>query len=69
MIPHYDFWPEAFSAAIVLQSPRGLATLGIDEDTAAVGMDGAWQVRGAGRVTLWRGRHRERFRRDEVFRI
>ena len=70
VIPHYDAWPEAaVGAAFVLQSPRDLVTLGIDEDTAAVGRDGSWQVQGAGRVTVWRGRHRERFRRGDVFRI
>ena len=67
--PHYDAWPEPFSALIALQAPRGAIVLGIDEDTAAVGRDGAWQVHGAGRVTVWRGRHRERFRRGEVFRL
>jgi cyanophycinase len=69
VIPHYDFWPEAFSATIVLQAPRGMTTLGVDEETAAVGRDGSWQVQGAGRVTVWRGRHRERFRCGEVFRL
>ena len=69
VIPHYDFFPEAVAALIVLQAPRGLVTLGIDEETALVGRDGAWQVQGAGRVTIWRGRHRTRFRHGEVFRI
>jgi cyanophycinase len=69
VLPHYDAWPEPFSALIALQAPRGATVLGIDEDTAAVGRDGAWQVHGAGRVTVWRGRHRERFRRGEVFRL
>ena len=46
----------------------GLVVLGIDEDTAVVGRNGAWQVHGAGRVTVWRGRRRERFRRGEAFR-
>jgi cyanophycinase-like exopeptidase len=69
VIPHYDFWPEAFSAAIVLQAPRGVTTLGVDEETAAVGRDGSWQVQGNGRVTVWRGRHRERFRSGDAFRI
>jgi cyanophycinase len=69
VIPHYDFWPEAFSAAIVLQSPRGVVTLGIDEETAAIGRDGSWQVQGAGRVTVWRGRHRERYHCGDVFRL
>ena len=69
MLPHYDAWPEPFSALIALQAPRGVVVLGIDEDTAVVGRDGAWQVHGAGRVTVWRGRRRERFRRGEAFRI
>jgi cyanophycinase len=69
VIPHYDAFPEAFAALIVLQSPRGLATVGIDEETAAIGRDGAWQVHGRGRVTVWRGRRRQRFRSGDVFRI
>jgi hypothetical protein len=43
--------------------------MGIDEETAAVGRDGAWQVHGRARVTVWRGRRRERFRAGEVFRL
>jgi cyanophycinase-like exopeptidase len=69
VMPHYDAWPEPMSALVVLQSPRGVAVLGIDEETAAVGRDGSWQVRGASRVTVWRGRHRERFRDGDVFRL
>lgn len=69
VIPHYDAFPEPVSAMLVLQAPRGVTTLGIDEDTALVGRDGSWQVQGRGRVTVWRGRHRERFRAGDVFRI
>jgi cyanophycinase len=69
VIPHYDAFPEPMAAMVVLQAPRGMATLGIDEDTAAVGRDGSWQVQGPGRVTVWRGRSRERFRRGDVFRL
>jgi cyanophycinase-like exopeptidase len=69
IIPHYDAFPEPVSAMLVLQAPRGLATLGIDEDTALVGRDGSWQVEGRGRVTVWRGRRRQRYRRGDVFRI
>ncbi len=69
VIPHYDFFPEAVSAMFVLQAPRGIVALGIDEETALVGKDGAWQVHGAGRVTVWRGRRRYRYRRGDVFRI
>ena len=69
IIPHYDAFPEAMSALLVFQAPRGLPVIGIDEETAAVGRDGAWQVQGRGRVTVWHGRSRERFRRGEVFRL
>jgi len=69
VIPHYDAFPEPMSAMLVLQAPRGLATLGIDEETALVGRDGSWQVEGPGRVTVWRGRSRQRYRRGDVIRL
>ena len=55
VLPHYDAWPEPLSALIALQSPRDSVVLGIDEETAAVGRDGSWQVHGRSRVTVWRG--------------
>lgn len=69
VLPHYDAWPEPVVAVMALQAPSDVAVLGIDEDTAIVGRDGAWQVHGRGRVTVWRGRHRERFRSGEAFRL
>lgn len=69
VVPHYDAWPEPISALIVVQAPRGTTVLGIDEETALVGRDGAWQVHGRSRVTVWRGRRRERFRAGDVFRL
>lgn len=69
VLPHYDAWPESLAAFIVLQAPRHGALLGIDEDTATVGRNGAWQVYGRGRVTVWHGRHRERFRKGDAFRL
>jgi cyanophycinase-like exopeptidase len=69
VLPHYDAWPEPLSALVALQAPRGGVMLGIDEDTAAVGRNGTWQVHGRGRVTVWRGRHRERFRKGDAFRL
>ena len=69
VVPHYDAWPEPVSALIALQAPRGAIVLGIDEETAVVGRDGSWQVHGQARVTVWRGRHRERFRAGEAFRV
>jgi cyanophycinase-like exopeptidase len=69
VIPHYDAWPEPLSALVALQAPRDSTVIGIDEDTAVVGRDGAFQVHGHARVTVWRGRHRERFRAGEAFRV
>ncbi len=69
VIPHYDAFPEPMSAMLVFQAPRGVTILGIDEDTALVGRDGSWQVMGPGRVTVWSGRHRQRFRAGDAFRI
>ena len=69
VVPHYDAFPEAFAALLVLQAPRGAAVLGIDEETAVIGQDGSWQVHGRSRVTVWRGRRRERFRAGDVFRL
>ncbi|MFP5341781.1 MAG: Type 1 glutamine amidotransferase-like domain-containing protein [Candidatus Limnocylindria bacterium] len=69
VVPHYDAWPEPLSALIALQAPRHTVVLGIDEHTAVLGRDGAWQVHGAARVTVWRGRRRERFRAGDTFRL
>lgn len=69
VLPHYDRFPESLAAVRVALAPHGTVVLGIDEDTAAIGRDGSWQVRGTGRVTIWRGRHRERHPAGDVFRI
>jgi cyanophycinase len=69
VIPHYDAWPEPLTALIALQAPRGSHVLGIDEETAVVGRDGSWQVHGRSRVTVWRGRRRDRYRAGETFRL
>ncbi len=68
VMPHYDAWPEPLCVLVALQAPRGSVVLGIDEETAVVGRDGLWQVHGRSRVTVWRGRHRDRYRAGETFR-
>jgi cyanophycinase len=68
VVPHYDAWPEPLCVLVALQAPRGSVVLGIDEETAVVGRDGLWQVHGRSRVTVWRGRHRDRYRAGETFR-
>ncbi len=69
IFPHYDRIPEPYAALMALQAPRGCAILGIDEGTALVGRDGAWQIHGQARVTVWRGKDRMRHRAGEVFRL
>jgi cyanophycinase len=69
VLPGYDRMPEALAALLALQAPRGTAVIGIDEGTAMMGRDGSWQVHGRARVTVWRGRRRERLRPGDVFRI
>jgi cyanophycinase len=69
VVPRYDAVPEALAALIALQAPRDHALLGLDEGSAIVGRDGAWQVHGTGRVTVWRGRHRQRYRAGDAFRL
>jgi cyanophycinase len=69
VVPHYDRIPEALAALMILRAPRGTIVLGLDEGTAAIERDGGWTVRGRGRVTVWRGRRRERFRDGDGFRL
>jgi cyanophycinase len=69
VLPHYDAFPEPLAAVVALAAPRGTAVLGIDEDTAAIGRDGTWQVRGRGRVTVWRGRAHTRHHAGASFRL
>jgi hypothetical protein len=69
VIPHYDALPETLWSILALQAPNGVAVVGIADETAVLGRDGAWQVHGASRVTVWRGRRRERFRAGEAFRL
>jgi cyanophycinase len=69
VLPRYDRMPEAIAALLALQAPRGTAVLGIDDGTAIVGRDGAWHVHRGARVTVWRGRRRERLRVGDVFRV
>ncbi len=69
VVPHYDAWPEPLSALIAFQAPRRSVVLGIDEGTAVVGYGDSWQVHGRSRVTVWRGRHRDRYRAGETFSL
>ena len=69
VIPHYDRFPEVLSAIFALRAPKGIAVLGIDEDTAVVCRDGVFEVQGRSGVTIWRGRVRKRVQIGETFSI
>ncbi len=70
IVPHYDAIPEALLMPLILAAPKGDLVVGIDENTALVGgsdaggsgRDGEWQVQGRGRVTVWHGSRRKRYR-------
>ncbi len=69
IIAPYDRLPEVLTALVAFQAPRATAVLGLDAGTAVIGRDGVWQVRGIGRVTVWRGRGRARYRHGDAFRL
>lgn len=66
---HYDSLPEPVVLVSLLRAPHGETVVGIDDRTALVGRNGHWQVRGEGRVTVWRGRHRTRYRNGDSIRL
>jgi hypothetical protein len=47
VLPHYDAWPEPFSALIAPQAPAARSCLD-RRGHGGRGRDGAWQVHGAG---------------------
>ena len=65
----YDAVPEPIVLMSLVSAPRGETVVGIDRDTALLGRDDRWHVRGHGRVTLWRGRHRSRHRDGDIVRL
>jgi cyanophycinase len=69
VLPHYDAFPEPLAALIAFTPRRRAVVVGIDEETAAIGHEGTWRVRGSGRVTVWRGRSRSRYREGDTFRL
>ena len=69
VMPRYDARPEVLNLLFILRAPKGCAVLGIDRETAVVGSGSTWQVQGAGRVTVWRGRRRTRHRDGDVIRL
>jgi len=65
VVPHYDEFPEVMVSLMFGRRPAGSYLIGIDGHTALVGLDHTWQVLGAGRVTLRRGREKKRYAAGE----
>ena len=61
IVPHYNEFPEAIVSLMFGRRPAGSFLIGVDADTALVGLNGSWQVMGARRVTLRRGRETRRY--------
>ena len=61
VMPHYDEFPEVMVSLMLGRRPSGSYLIGIDGHTALVGLDHTWQVLGAGRVTVRRGRAKQRY--------
>jgi hypothetical protein len=61
VVPHYDEFPEVMVSLMFGRRPAGSYLIGIDGHTALVGSDHTWQVMGAGRVTVRRGRLKQRY--------
>jgi len=61
VVPHYDEFPGVVVSLIFGRRPQGTYLVGIDGHTALVGFDHTWQVLGAGRVTVRRGRQTKQY--------
>jgi cyanophycinase len=61
VVPHYDEFPEMMVSLMFGRRPPGSYLIGIDGHTALVGFDQTWRVLGAGRVTVRRGRAKQRY--------
>ena len=61
IVPHYNEFPEVMVSLMFGRRPAGAYLIGIDAHTALVGVDHTWQVLGAGRVTVRRGRGTRRY--------
>jgi cyanophycinase-like exopeptidase len=69
VLVEYDARPETVMALLAMRAPRGMPVMGLDREAAVIGRDGSWEVHGRARVTVWRGRRRERHRRGDAFRL
>jgi cyanophycinase len=54
VIPHHDTWSTERARRTFSLAPKGLAVVGVDEETALIrDADGTWRADGKGRVIVW----------------
>jgi cyanophycinase len=54
VIPHHDTWSAERARRTFSLAPKGLAVVGIDEETALIrDPDGGWRADGKGNVIVW----------------
>lgn len=65
ILPHFNQMPEWPIRLFLPLRPPGTTVIGIDADTALIGRNGIWKVRGSGRVSHF-GTRIQRFRDGET---
>jgi cyanophycinase len=66
VVPHYNEFPEILVSLMFGRRPPGSFLIGVDADTALVGLNGDWQVMGGRHVTLRRGRETRRYTQGQT---
>ena len=61
IVPHYNEFPEVMVNLMFGRRPAGSFLIGVDARTALIGLNGTWQVGGAGRVSVRHGREMRRY--------
>jgi cyanophycinase len=61
IVPHYNEFPEIMVNLMFGRRPAGSFLIGVDARTALIGLNGAWQVSGTGRVSVRHGRDMRRY--------
>ncbi len=66
VVPHYNEFPEVLVSLMFGRRPPDSFLIGIDADTALIGLNGDWQVMGARRVTFRQGRETRRYTQGQT---
>ncbi len=69
VMPHYNEFPEAMLNLVMGQKPADTFVIGIDADTALVGLAGTWEALGKRRVTIRRGKTVTRYTHGDQVKL